>query len=47
MRGKTAEEARAGMKGMAEEKLNHILPHKVKEYIHITKKFAIKFLHFN
>ena len=47
MRGKTAEEARAGMKGMPEEKLNHILPHKVKEYIHITKKFAIKFLHFN
>ena len=37
MRGKTADEARAGMKGMPEEKLNHILPHKVKKlYLHFN-----------
>ena len=29
MRGKTADEARAEMSGMPEDKLNHILPHKV------------------
>ena len=30
MRGKTADEVRAGMKGVPEDKLNHILPHKVR-----------------